>query len=440
MSFTNLFLKIRSNFMYLPTLYGIVAFLMALLSIKLEAIFMKQSALQHIIPSALFTDISLARTILSTISASLLTITTITFSTILVVLTTYLSNFSPRTLQNFITNHSTQRVLGTFVGGFVYSIVLLLVLEDTGSGTRYIVPSLAITISIVCLFVFVFFIHHVTSWIQVSNLIYNITQSITKRIENDLANLKDVTEDPPWDDWEGEEIKHINPQPFFLDKAGYIQFIDINGIIEQAYQDDCIIRVERNINDFVDEETVVLSIWGKKEESSLMDYEKFITIGSKQSPFPNIELGMTKIVEIAIRALSPAINDPNTAINCIDNLGRILIKLSKKHLPKSYFNDKNRNLRVIFDQPTYSDYLYKSFSQILSYGVHDATILLAVFRVLTSIADSSKHSRKTIWDFAQFVIERINKGELLSLDRQYLNKQLKRLANATGHSKEYQSL
>lgn len=440
MSFTNIFLKIRSNFMYLPTLYGIVAFLMALLSIKLEVIFMKQRALQHIIPSALFTDISLARTILSTISASLLTITTITFSTILVVLTTYLSNFSPRTLQNFITNHSTQRVLGTFVGGFVYSIVLLLVLEDAGPGTRYIVPSLAIAISIVCLFVFVFFIHHVTSWIQVSNLIYNITQSTTKRIENDLFDLKDVNEDPPWDDWEGEEIKHINPQPIFLDKVGYIQLIDINGIIEQAYQDDCIIRVERNINDFVDEETVVLSIWGKKEETSLMDYEKFITIGSKQSPFPNIELGMTKIVEIAVRALSPAINDPNTAINCIDNLGRILIKLSKKHLPKSYFNDKNRNLRVIFDQPTYSDYLYKSFSQILSYGVHDVTILLAVFRVLTSIADSSQHSRKTIWDFAQFVVERINKGELLSLDRQYLNKQLKRLANATGHSKEYQSL
>lgn len=440
MSFTSLFLKIRSNFMYLPTLYGVVAFIIAILSIKLEAIIMKQKAIQHIIPSVLFTDIGVARTILSTISASLLTITTITFSTILVVLTTYLSNFSPRTLQNFITNHSTQRVLGMFVGGFVYSIVLLLILEDAGPDTRYIVPSFAITISIICLFVFVFFIHHVTSWIQVSNLIYNITQSTSKRIEKDLSDLNDVKEDSPWDDWESEEIKHIIPQPIYMNKVGYIQFIDINGIINQANRDDSIIRIERNINDFVDEETVILSMWSKKDANSFMDYEKFITIGSKQSPFHNIELGMSKIVEIAVRALSPAVNDPNTAINCIDNLGRILVKLCKKHLPKSYFNDQYRNLRVIFEQPTYSDYLYKSFSQILRYGVQDVTILLAIIKALTSIAESAPQSRKIIWGFAQFVIEGINKEELLSLDRNYLNKRLKRLATTTGYPKDFKPL
>ncbi|WP_449538703.1 DUF2254 domain-containing protein [Ferdinandcohnia sp. Marseille-Q9671] len=441
MSFTSLFLKIRSNFMYLPTLYGLIALLMALLSIKIEAIIMKNEAIQHFLPDVLFTDIVLARTILSTISASLLTITTITFSTILVVLTTYLSNFSPRTLQNFITNHSTQRVLGVFVGGFVYSIILLLVIEDAGPGNRYIVSSFAILFSIICLFVFVYFIHHVTNWIQVSNLIYNITQSTAKRIEEDLSDLKDVNEDPPWDDWEGEEIKHISPQKFKINQVGYIQFIDIKGLVEQATKDDSIIRIERNINDFIDEQTVVLSVWNTNNNAPLMDYEKFISVASKQSPFNSIELGMTKIVEIAVRALSPAVNDPNTAINCIDNLGRLLIRLSQKHLPKSYFNDQYRNLRVICEQPTFSDYLYQSFSQVFHYGVHDISILLAIIRTLTTIADSSTpHLRNAIWDFTEYIVEGIQKEELLSLDRHYLNRHLTKLAVATENKKELKLL
>ncbi|MFS0862799.1 DUF2254 domain-containing protein [Fredinandcohnia sp. 179-A 10B2 NHS] len=440
MSFTSFLLKVRSNFMYLPTLYGGIAFILALLSSKAESTLLKSESVYQLLPGAFLSDISLARTILSTISASLLTITTITFSTILVVLTTYLSNFSPRTLQNFITNHSTQRVLGVFVGGFVYSIVLLLLLEDNGPNTLYIVPSFAILFSIICLFVFVFFIHHVTTWIQVSNLIYNITQSTTARIEEYLEDRKSIHEDPPWDDWESEEIKHISPQKFFTTKTGYIQYIDIPGMVEQASKDDCILRIERNINDYVDEETPILSVWPSSNSKFEGNYDRFITVGTKQAPFHNIEFGMIKIVEIAVRALSPGINDPNTAINCIDNLGRILIKLTKKHLQKSYFNDQNRNLRVIFEQPTFSDYLYKSFSQIRQYGGQDITILKAIIRTLTVVAESSASTRKSIWEFSNYVIEGIHKDNLLSLDRKYLNRELKRLAVITEHSKDFKPL
>ncbi|QOR66611.1 DUF2254 domain-containing protein [Cytobacillus suaedae] len=439
MGLGNLFIRIRRSFWYLPSLYGFIAAVLAIISVKLNT-YLAKLELYQIVP-ILFTDIDLAQTILSSISASLLTMTTITFSTILVVLTTYLSQFSPRTLQNFITDHSTQRVLGIFVGGFIYSILLLLLLRETDTTTTFIVPAIAIFISIVCLLVFVFFIHHVTGWIQVSNLIHTITLETIDKINKDLKDVKDVQEDPPWEDWESEEIKHIPPKHISLTGSGYIQYIDIEGLVKQATKEDCIIQIEKEVNDYVDEDTPLLSLWFLSTHQVKGNYDKYFIIGSEQAAVNDIEFGLTKIVEIGLRALSPGINDPNTAINCIDNLGKILTKLGSKHLPKSYHNDDNRNLRVIYKKPDFSDYLYKCFFQIRQYGFSDISVLTAGIKALTLIAESnSKHIKELVWEFSEYIIEGIDANMLLSLDRRYINEQLKALAKATGHKIEYKAI
>ncbi|MBE4907835.1 DUF2254 domain-containing protein [Bacillus luteolus] len=441
MGFSNLFIRIRQRFWYLPSLYGLIAAFLAVFSMEINTYIVNTEVLVTFLPAFLLTDINLAQTILSSISASLLTMTTITFSTILVVLTTYLSQFSPRTLQNFITDHSTQRVLGIFVGGFIYSILLLLLLRETDTTTTFIVPAIAIFISIVCLLVFVFFIHHVTGWIQVSNLIHTITLETIDKINKDLKDVKDVQEDPPWEDWESEEIKHIPPKHFSLNGSGYIQYIDIEGLVKQATKEDCIIRIEKEVNDYVDEDTPLLSLWFLSTHQVRGNYDKYFIIGSEQAAVNDIEFGLTKIVEIGLRALSPGINDPNTAINCIDNLGKILTKLGSKHLPKSYHNDDNRNLRVIYKKPDFSDYLYKCFFQIRQYGFSDISVLTAGIKALTLIAESnSKPIKELVWEFSEYIIEGIDKNILLSLDRRYINEQLEALAKATGHKSDYKAI
>ncbi len=441
MSWTGFLLKVRSSFWYLPSIYGAVAFVFALISLKIDSYVINIEELYQLLPTILLTDINLAQIILSSIAASLLTMTTITFSTILVVLTTYLSEFSPRTLQDFITDHSTQRVLGIFVGGFVYSIILLLLLKDDGDGTLFVVPSIAILLSITCLFVFVFFIHHVSSWIQVSNLIHNITWKTTEQIEKDLVSKSDVHEDAPWDDWESEEIKYSTPKEYYAEHTGYIQYIDISAMVEQASKDDCIIKIEKKINDYVDSETKLLSIWSFSENSVKNDYEKYISIGPKLAPMNNIESGLIKIVEIALRALSSGINDPNTAINCINNLGRILTKLGHTHLPRAFHNDKNRNLRVIQDKLEFSDYLYKCFYQIRQSGFHDISVLSSGIQALTFIAANNKEPIKdSVWNFTKYIIEGIDGKSLLSLDKQYINRQLETLAAAAGRKDEFKQI
>ena len=436
----HLTIRIRSSFWYIPSLYGVFAILLALLSVQFDQSITSIPLIDQKVHSIFFTDIGLARTILSTISASLLTMTTITFSTILLVLTTFLSEFSPRTLQNFISDHSTQRVLGIFVGGFIYSILLLLFLKDT---TRdiFIVPSFAVFLSIICLIVFVFFIHHVSNWMQVSNLIHRITVHVVDRIDQRFQLKSEAYKDAPWEDWESEELRHISPKVVKGNQSGYIKYLDLDSLIKQAIKDDCIVKVERKEGDYVDEDTAILSIWKVNNEKVDTDFHKFISIGREQSPIDQLDFGLTKIVEIALRALSPGVNDPNTAINCIDHLGRILTKLGKKHLPTTYHNDRNRNLRVMVEQPTFEDYLMKCFYPLRKYGFQDASILCASLKALTIIAEKNDEIIKEhIWSFSKYIIEGIDKHSLFSLDMNLINTQLKSLSKATVHHRDFSPL
>lgn len=407
----------------------------------IDPILIKFESLYAVIPSIFYSDIDLARTILSSMSASLLTMTTITFSTILVVLTTFLSEYSSRTIQNFIADQNTQRVLGIFIGGFFYSILLLLFLRERGTVTKFIVPSFAVLISIVCIIVFVFFIRHVSTWIQVSNLVHNITLDTMRKIESTLQDAKEVHEDAPWEDWENEEIKLRKPQQICFKTAGYIMHIDIEGLVEQATKDDCIIKVEKKIGEYVDNDTPLLSVWCAKQKKTIEEYEKYFSIGSEKAPVDDIEFGLTKIVEITLRALSSGINDPNTAINCIESLGKILTKLGKKYLPQSFHNDQNRNLRLIYNKPSFSDYLYECFYQIRQAGFHDISVLSASLKAFILIAETnSEEVKKIIWEFTKYVIEGIEGEKMLSLDRNFINEKLERIAKVTGHSKEFKPI
>ncbi|SDI49147.1 DUF2254 family protein [Alteribacillus bidgolensis] len=116
----------------------------------------------------------------------------------MIVLTTYISEFSPRTLQNFISDLNTQRVLGFFIAGIIYSILLLLLIRETETVTHFIALSFAVLFAIICTFVFVYFIHHVSSWIQVSSLLHYITRNTIEKIDKEFKKETEIEADDPW--------------------------------------------------------------------------------------------------------------------------------------------------------------------------------------------------------------------------------------------------
>ncbi|WP_456275949.1 DUF2254 domain-containing protein [Bacillus sp. AK128] len=433
MKISKIWFIIRDSIWLIPFIYGFVSIILAILSYYLDNFIAHHPSLYEYIPIIFLADIDLALTVLSSIATALLTMTTITFSSIMIVLTTFLTQFSPRTLQNFITDPPTQRVLAVFVGGFIYSVILLLLTRETKVHQLFIMPTLAVIYALICLIFFVFFIHHVSRWIQVSNLIFDITTNALQIIQKHFIDKKDTHPDAPWEDWEYDEILHSTPHQVFPKRSGYLQTIDKKGLLQQATLDNTIVRVEIRVGEFIDTESPILSIWKMEDKQIHPDYLRFVSLGLERTTIQDLEFGLTKLVEIALRAVSPALNDPNTAINCISQIGKILAKISTKHLPKAFINDENRSLRIIMEQPDFMEYLYKTFYQIRHYGKDDISIISSIIQALTLIASNNDAAiKKDVWTFAQYITEGINQESLLSLDKHYVNEKLRKLAKKAG--------
>ncbi|HWO96318.1 MAG TPA: DUF2254 domain-containing protein [Bacillus sp. (in: firmicutes)] len=440
MKFIALWRNIRGSFWYLPTLYSVVAFILALLTIRFDFFVTSHPTVYAFVPNLLLSDKEMAQVVLSSISAALLTMTTITFSSILVVLTTFLSNFSPRTLQNFITDHSTQRVLGIFVGSFVYAVVLLLLLRETDDKSTFISPTFAIAVTILCLAVFIFFVHHTSLWIQVGNLIFNIAVEASTVIKERFPQKTSSSSDS-WSETDFKEIEDLPAVKINSPSSGYIIMIDEKGLMDMAIERNCIIRIERRQPDFVDEDTPLFSVWNTTEEGLTEELYSLVSIGPQRAPYQDVEFGLRKLAEIALRAISPAVNDPNTAINSIEQIGNVLTRLGKKELPKPFRYDDKGQLRLIMEQPIFMDYLYASFYQIRHYSKEDISVIRAIVKTLTLIAESNDSDiQHTVWEFSTYIIEGIDLDSLLSLDKRYLNDLLLKLAKACGKQHEFKLL
>ncbi|WP_254052803.1 DUF2254 domain-containing protein [Bacillus sp. V59.32b] len=420
--------KIKSNFWIIPALYGVCFFILAILSMMLDRYIAEHTNLIKYMSPVFFTDKELAQTILSAISTSLLTMTTITFSSILVVETTFLAQFSPRTLQNFNAESKIQQVLGMFVGGYIYALVLLIQIRENELSNTFIVPSFAIAVAFICVALFVFLIHHVTNWIKVGNLISNITKETLSAIED---NRRDEITIGASKEYQGLDIEKMKSTEIKSKSRGYIQFAELAKMVEYATKTDIVIKFEKIPGDYVDVDTPLLTVWNNKDSLEKDQVLAFIFVTPDQDAIQDVEFGIQKLVEIALRAIAPGKNDPETAINCIEQLGQILTKIGKRHSADPYYCDEQKNVRVILEKPSFSDYLYESFYQIRHYGQADVSVVVSVIKALTLIAETNEDKIKAaVWDFSGYIVEGIKTQEWLGLDKKFINTRLRKLAKA----------
>ncbi|MGM0753568.1 MAG: DUF2254 domain-containing protein [Bacillota bacterium] len=420
--------KARKSFWFVPFLFSLISLALSLLTFYFDWWLSQHD--YPLFPKVLFSNFDLSMTIISTIASSIMTMTTITFSTIMVVLTTFLSQYSPRTLQNFINDRPTQRVLAIFVSGVVYCITLLVLLQDETGQKLYISSAFAGIVAIICLFVFVYFVHHVSNWVKVSNLIHNITIKTNKKIDNSYLYRKNAVNDEP-PTFNESLFDDTEPLYVYSEQSGYLQQINIEGMISKAAKDKAIIRMVKTPGEYLLEGTPVMTAWTTNKDIDVEDYLGYLVLGPDKEPIEDIELGIRKLVEIALRAISPAINDPNTAKNCIEEIGIILSKLAKHKLPSSYLSDEKNNVRIILEQPTFSDYLYRSFYQLRHYGKQDISIISEILRSLRMIGENnSEETKRMVWTFKDYILEGIDYESLQNLDMQYIMRHLDELATA----------
>ncbi|MFN7249459.1 MAG: DUF2254 domain-containing protein [Anaerobacillus sp.] len=412
------FLKVKDNIWLIPSIYCVISLLLSILVIYVD-ISLNEFLNKHL-PGYLMTSVELAQIILGTIAAALVTMTTITFSTIMVVLTTYSSQFSPRILKGFITKSSTMRVLGIFLGGFIYSILSLLFMRKATVDDHVLSATVGVLVAFVCLAFFAYFIHNVATSIQVSNVIYELANDAlktTKREQDALKKFKTKTVDEePELPREFDKVREITGKEY-----GYIQLIDYPSLFSLAKEKNWLIEVNQYIGHYVTNKSKLLTIYYKKDDDFQLKVSDFITIGDERTSIQDIEFCLIKMVEIALRAISPGINDPNTAIDCIRFLRTPLTEALNNGGRYILFFDEKQMPRLIKKKESTEQLLYTTFYQISYYGKQDISILLAILDTLIEVNQYSNHKIKVeIKTYAQYVINKFNREVLDEIDRKQL--------------------
>ncbi|MCD5325797.1 MULTISPECIES: DUF2254 domain-containing protein [Pontibacillus] len=399
-------LRIRNSYWFLPTVYSILSILAVGITTVADLFFIEDFA--KVIPSIFLTNRSVAMSLYTALITSILTMTTISFSSIMVVLTTYSQQFSPRTLQDFMSDRTTQHVLGVYVFGFIYTLCNLLLL--TKDKERLLAsPFLTVVVAITTLGFFVVFIHHSTRWVQVNNLIGKIQHETYDVIGKTFSEKQyDVFQD--WDQQELDQVQSGLDHVVHVQRSGYLQHIEFKAFIQWAKQHKATVWMHAQVGDYVEKGTPIFSYTAEQEEADINETAGLnnMIVGKERTSLQDIEFSIQKLVEIALRAISPGINDPHTAINCINRIGSLLSELGHKYKPFKYYTDEDEKLRIILMPKPYREYLYKSFYQIRLYGKHDVSVMNGVLEALykTALVNDGE-IREDIWKFSVYIIDGI---------------------------------
>lgn len=373
--------------------YIFISILLALLVIFIDT---KTIPTLDYIPKILLTSVDLSKEILGTLTGSLLTITTFTFSTIMVVLTMYSSDFSPRVVSNFLTDKITLKVLGVFIGGFVYCILTLFFMKNTYSDYLVLSASIAVIYSFVCIVYFVIFVYYVSSSIQASKLI--------NRLYYESNDIIDETLDER-DSHVGLNKYHLGVYDFDFSissiKSGYLDYIEFNQLLNTLKFLDSKVILKVNIGEFISKNQKIAEIYynGNIEIEDLDNklLRSFI-IENERLAENDYRFSLQKIIDITLRALSPGINDPNTAIHCINILGVLLSKLSEIKGNYRLIKDEDSEALLIYEDFNFKEDLYFTFYQIIHYGKEDISVVLALFNALKTIKICSSSEKFDLID------------------------------------------
>ena len=381
------------------------------------------------IPDFLLTTVSLAQTILSTLAGALLTITTFTFSTTMVVLTTYSSNFSPRVVENFLQEKTTMKVLGTFIGGFVYSILTLFFLGEVFISDRVLSASVAILYAIWCVIQFVVFIFSVGNSVQAQHLIARLYEDARGIIEEFI----DSNQSRRLDQW---TIEPFTAQARIVAaSSGYLVALDIPGIRQALANRDFRLVIARQIGDFISkgDELGLLLTNGMDTDSDevLEEIRRQVSFSSKRFTITDYRYAIQKIVDIALRAISPGINDPNTAISCIHSLELLTGRLSTIEGNYQILTDdagKAETAEIILENYNFDRDLQTTFGQLVHYGKEDLSIVLALLDAMAgAIIQSTPANRDHLLNMARYIADSCRPCFALPADQRRIEAHLQRI-------------
>src|SRR5271166_3267793 len=349
-----------------------------------------------------------ARQILTTIAAAIITVVGVVFSIILVTLTLASTQFGPRMLRNFIRDRGTQLTLGTFVGTFVYSV---LVLASIGVGSHGdFVPHIGVTVTFVLmvadLAVLIYFIHHTAISIQLPQVIASIAADLAEAIKEQGGGSTEAHLKAGPTTVELLTRAEAGGSVLLAPASGYVQFIKHQSLVRLAAEADAVINLEHRPGHFVVRGHRFATVW-PPEAAPLVRQAlgRAHVVGPYRTLSQDVSFGIDQLVEIGLRALSAAVNDTFTALTCIDWLGENLCKIVAQWHPARVHRDDQGFIRVIAPEPSYERLVQRSFEKIRQSSLGMPAVMIRMLDALASIMaeTTSEGQRRVLLDQAAMI-------------------------------------
>lgn len=390
--------KIQSSFWFVPSVMIVLSLFIAAVTIYIDVTHSQTNA--NTLTFLYATDVNAVRSLLGTMAAAMITVTSIAFSITIVILTLASSQFGPRLMRNFMMDKSTQIVLGTFISTFLFCIVIFCAIsfKDPYAFEPGITVAVAIAMTCFSVCMLIYFIHHISKSIQadvvIDDVYCELHQNITKLFPT--ASDDDIA---PSDTRLAQEKNDSHKFDVHAPFSGYLQLIDKESLFNLACTSDCVIELHFSAGDFIVERAIIATVYANnmteqdmKEDAGTCISEKIISHtvhGSCRTPVQDPEFAIHQLVEIALRALSPGINDPYTAITCIDKLCAVLCNLTDKAFPLSNIKEDDV-LRLVCKASTFTAIATAAFDQIREESENNLAVTMKMLDSLQVLASLSK--------------------------------------------------
>lgn len=381
--------ELRANFWFVPTVMAVAAALLSLATIHLDRATPYHNRLATL--GWFFTrGPEGSRAVLATVAGSMMTITSVTFSITIVALQLASSQFGPRLLRNFMRDRGNQFALGTFIGTFTYSLLILRTINGT-EGEQF-VPHISVTVGLglamASLGVFIYFIHHAAGSIQTENVLAGVCRDLDDAIDRLYpADAGEGGVEPGLGEADLPEAFDREAEPILAVSSDYLQAVDLERLLALASERDMIVAIPLRPGKFVFAGDALARAWppGRLEEGDAEAIRGAFYLGMRRTPAQDVEFAIDQLVEVAVRAASPGVSDPFTVINCIDRLGASLGRLAGREVPSAYRYDHDGRLRLIADRSTLPGIVDAAFNQIRQAGRGDAAVTMRLLECIAAV-------------------------------------------------------
>jgi uncharacterized membrane protein len=340
--------------------------------------------LQEAFPRFLGAGAEGTRGLLSTIAASMIGIAGVTFSITIVSLALAATQYTPRILRNFMRDRTNQLVLGTFVGIFVYCLI---VLRSIRGGDNPFIPVVSVTfglaLAVVGAFAFMYFLHHTATTLQASTILARVAEETRNALRHRFLTSQAPTGELSEEERHDRDKGDWTPLP--ATRSGYVQNLDEDKLVNIAARRGPL-KIHHGVGDFVQQDAPLVSYRGDPpSEAETQEIRRCFGIAFYRSVEQDPAFGIRQIVDVAVKAMSPGINDPTTAKTCVDFLGTILYTLVQCRFP-SEARYKDRARVAFIPGTTFEALVGQAFNEIRQTAAHSPSVVLRMLAIIRRVA------------------------------------------------------